>query len=394
MKQQVSKWKEKLHGLSVKKAAGTVVKGLAGIVVVTGVSFGSLSWYFTGDVLGMFKLLRAFDVVETYYAGNISKQALLDGALKGIVSTLGDKHSEYLSGEEFEAFSSQMSASYAGIGVYISKADEGVLIAGVMDDSPASEAGLKRGDTILAIDGKPTSGMELADVSDQIRGPVDTAVVLTVREDGVDKDVSLTRRRIHIKTVAGEMVEGTDIGYIRIAMFSEDTGKEFTEQFQQLRSQGMKRFILDLRNNPGGLVDQATDVASNFVPPQTTVVSYIGSDGQETKFTAPGTEDLLPMVVLVNENSASASEIVAGDVQDLGLGKIVGVRTYGKGTVQGVYPVTADNAVKLTVAKYRTAKGRQVDGTGIEPDVVVQLQPDDTVDYQLEKALEIIKGQE
>lgn len=351
----------------------------------------ALSYELTGDYMGIFKFFRTIAVVEDHYAGDVDKKALLDGAMKGIVATLGDRHSTYLTGDEFKMFTEQMTGSYAGIGVYISKADEGVFIAGVMDGSPASEAGLQRGDIIMAIDGKPTAGMALEDVSLAIRGPENTSVVLTIRHDGADADMTLIRRSIHMQTAAGELIEGTDIGYIRIALFSEDTGREFTEAYNTLRAQGMKKMILDLRNNPGGLVDQAVLVASNFVPKNSVIVSYISSDGKEEQFVADGTDDIIPMVVLVNENSASASEIVAGDVQDLKLGPIIGVCTYGKGTVQGVYPVTKNDAVKVTVAKYRTTNGREVEGKGIEPDIVVPLQPNDAADYQLEKALEVLQ---
>lgn len=351
----------------------------------------ALSYELTGDYMGIFKFFRTIAVVEDHYAGDVDKKALLDGAMKGIVATLGDRHSTYLTGDEFKMFTEQMTGSYAGIGVYISKADEGVFIAGVMDGSPASEAGLQRGDIIMAIDGKPTAGMALEDVSLAIRGPENTSVVLTIRHDGADADMTLIRRSIHMQTAAGELIEGTYIGYIRIALFSEDTGREFTEAYNTLRAQGMKKMILDLRNNPGGLVDQAVLVASNFVPKNSVIVSYISSDGKEEQFVADGTDDIIPMVVLVNENSASASEIVAGDVQDLKLGPIIGVRTYGKGTVQGVYPVTKNDAVKVTVAKYRTTNGREVEGKGIEPDIVVPLQPNDAADYQLEKALEVLQ---
>ena len=336
--------------------AGSVLA--AAVLIVMG-----LSYYFMGDWLGWMKLYRTLYIVETHYADTVDKKTLLDGAMKGIVSTLGDKHSVYMAGDEFQNFQEQMKSSYAGIGVYIGSTDEGT----------------------------PTTGMKLEDVSQKIRGPVNTDVVLTIREDGVDKDVTLTRRQIHMKTVMGQMVEGTNIGYIRIGVFSEDTGKEFTQEYQSLREQGMEKMILDLRNTPGGLVDQAVEVAGNFVPQGSTVVSFPSNDGNTQTYTASGTGDTIPMAVLINENSASASEIVAGAVQDLALGKIIGVRSYGKGTVQGVYGISADDAVKLTVAKYHTANGREIDGAGIEPDITVQLQPNDTVDYQLQKAMDVLK---
>ena len=385
-----------MNKIANSKTKNWLYKGIAGILIVFVATFGLLMTLFyswMGDWLGWLKIYRTLYIVETHYADTIDKKTLLDGAVKGIVSTLGDKHSLYMAGDEFKEFKDQMSSSYAGIGVYIGSTDAGIMIAGVIDDSPASEASLKRGDLIIAIDGTPTEGMKLEDVSQKIRGPVQTDVTLTIREDGVDKDVTLTRRQIHMKTVMGQMVEGTNIGYIRIGVFGEDTGAEFTKEYQSLREQGMEKMILDLRNNPGGLVDQAVEVAGNFMPQGSTVVSFTSSDGNTQTFEANGTGDTVPMVVLINENSASASEIVSGSIQDLGLGKIIGVRSYGKGTVQGVYGVSQEDAIKLTVAKYHTASGREIDGVGIEPDITVQLQPNDTVDYQLQKALDVLKAE-
>lgn len=225
-----------------------------------------LFYYYTGTPVGFIKFFRTLHVVEQNFPGAVDKQDLLNGALEGIVKKLGDKHSIYLDGDEFQAFSDQTSGSYAGIGVYIGSSEEGTIVAGVMDDSPAAEAGVQRGDLIQAINGTSTKGMSLEDISKTIRGPVDTTVTLTLGRDGGSQEVTITRRQIHMKTVGGQMIEGTDVGYIRVAIFSENTGEEFTRQYQELRKQGMKRMILDLRNNPGGIVDQAVAVASNFVP--------------------------------------------------------------------------------------------------------------------------------
>ena len=351
-----------------------------------------LFYYYTGTPVGFIKFFRTLHVVEQNFPGAVDKQDLLNGALEGIVKKLGDKHSIYLDGDEFQAFSDQTSGSYAGIGVYIGSSDEGTIVAGVMDDSPAAEAGVQRGDLIQAINGTSTKGMSLEDISKTIRGPVDTTVTLTLGRDGGSQEVAITRRQIHMKTVGGQMIEGTDVGYIRVAIFSENTGEEFTRQYQELRKQGMKRMILDLRNNPGGIVDQAVAVASNFVPKDSVIVSFTSRSGEESEYKANGSGDTIPLVVLINENSASASEIVSGAIQDLKLGPVIGTKSYGKGTVQGVYPIDSDDAIKLTVAKYRTASGREIDGVGIQPDIEVQLQPNDPEDYQYEKALEVVQN--
>lgn len=350
-----------------------------------------LFYYYTGTPVGFIKFFRTLHVVEQNFPGAVDKQDLLNGALEGIVKKLGDKHSIYLDGDDFQAFSDQTSGSYAGIGVYIGSSEEGTIVAGVMDDSPAAEAGVQRGDLIQAINGTSTKGMSLEDISKTIRGPVDTTVTLTLGRNGESQEVAITRRQIHMKTVGGQMIEGTDVGYIRVAIFSENTGEEFTRQYQELRNQGMKRMILDLRNNPGGIVDQAVAVASNFVPKDSVIVSFTSRSGEESEYKANGSGDTIPLVVLINENSASASEIVSGAIQDLKLGPVIGTKSYGKGTVQGVYPIDSDDAIKLTVAKYRTASGREIDGVGIQPDIEVQLQPNDPEDYQYEKALEVVQ---
>lgn len=225
-----------------------------------------------------------------------------------MVSTLGDKHSTYLGGDLYKDFSAQMSGTYAGIGVYIASTDEGILIAGVMEGSPAEEAGLQRGDILVSIDGTSVEGYQLEDVSKNIRGPVDTSVDLVVRRDGEEQSFTVQRRQIHVPTVAGKMVDGTDVGYIRVAVFSDGTADDFTKEFTKLREQGMNKLILDLRDNPGGIVEQAVGVASNFVPPNSTIVSYTEQDGKVDQYTAQGTDDPIPIVVLVNENSASASK--------------------------------------------------------------------------------------
>ena len=372
---------------NVRRPLGYVCSGM--IIMI--VAMVGLFWYYTGRPSSMFEFFRTLEIIESHYAGDVDKTAIFDGALKGMVSTLGDKHSTYLGGDLYKDFSAQMSGTYAGIGVYIASTDDGILIAGVMEGSPAEEAGLQRGDILVSIDGTSVADYKLEDVSQHIRGPVDTSVDLVVRRDGEEKSFTVQRRQIHVPTVAGKMVDGTDVGYIRVAVFSEGTADDFTKEFTKLREQGMNKLILDLRDNPGGIVEQAVGVASNFVPPDSTIVSYTEQDGKVDQYTAQGTEDPIPLVVLVNENSASASEIVAGAVQDMKLGPIVGVKTYGKGTVQGVFPVDSSSAVKVTVAKYRTTNGREIDGVGIAPDVVVPLTPSDPEDSQFEKALEIIR---
>lgn len=353
----------------------------------------AISYALTGNPTGLGKMLNMFYIVESRYPGEVDKQTLLHGAMSGILASLGDKHSMYFYGDSLESFKAQMTATYCGVGMYLGPSEEGALVVDTIEDSPAREAAVQRGDVITAVDGKSIAGMKLDDITHLVRGDEGVPVVLTLRENGELRDVTLTRRPIHIKTVKGELIEGTDIGYIRLSMFNEGTGEEFTEAYQSLRSQGMNKMILDLRNNPGGIVDVATKVANNFVPPGSVVISFTTTDGEEKTYTVAGTESRPEIVVLINENSASAAEVVAGAIQDLKIGTIVGVRSYGKGTVQNVYQVSDDAMMKITVAKYRTSAGRDIDGIGIEPDITVQLRQGDPIDYQLLKAMELLKGE-
>ena len=255
----------------------------------------------------------------------------------------------------------------------------------------AEAAGLERGDIITAINGESVDSMKLEDISKRIRGLVGTNLTLTVSRHGEERDFDVVRKEITIKTVASRMMENK-VGYIRIASFSSGTAEEFAEAYKALKEDGMTGLIVDVRNNPGGLVDQAAGVADYLLPEGSTVVTFSQRNDEDQVFTTKAAGVKIPLVVLVNENSASASEILAGDVQDLHAGVIIGTKTYGKGTVQAVYPVDDDSAVKVTIAKYKTASGREVDGTGIEPDVVVPLEANDNTDYQLQKALETIQS--
>lgn len=372
----------------IAKAVLYVTIGLLSAIALNMAAFT----YYTGDMFGGFKIMRTFHLIETFYPGDIDKKSLLDGALEGIVSKVGDKHSIFLEGDDFKAFYDQTMGSYVGVGIYIAKTDDdSAMVAGVIDGGPAKEQGIQRGDVITAIDGNATKDMALEDVSKRIRGTEGTTVTLTISRDGQIKDYTLTRKSIKMQTVQGELLPDSDIGYIHVSLFSENTGEEFTKEYDRLKAAGMKKMILDLRNNPGGLVDQAVAVCSNFVPKDSVIVTFTSGNGESSEYRAEGTDEQIPLVVLVNENSASAAEIVAGDIQDMKLGPIVGTTTYGKGTVQGLYQMDTTEALKLTVARYHTTSGREVDGTGITPDVYVTLQPDDTTDHQMEKALEILR---
>lgn len=372
---------------------------LGGILVaIVGFVGGTLmlSYWLFGSAPGMFLVYKTVLLVRQQFAGNVDGPVVLENTLRGIVQSTGDPYSRYFSAREFDAFKKQLSASYGGIGVLLGEGANGrvqvTYLVDTVTPSPAKQAGLQRGDEILAINKQATTDWTIEKISEAIRGLPGTPVRLTILRQGQKKDVSFTRQALQIKQVKGTLIAGSNVGYIRIFAFGEDSGKEFTQVYRILRKQGMKMLILDLRNNPGGLIQEAVAVSSNFVPKNSTILSFSLANGKEQTFRAAGTKELIPMAVLMNKSSASASEIVAGDIQDLHLGKVVGTPSFGKGSVQTVYPLADKGVIKLTIARYKTNKGREIHLQGITPDVVVQEDPLWRQDLPLQAAYRLLSG--
>ena len=347
---------------------------------------------FRAESLGdLARFLGARRFIESRYVGDVDDGKLMDGAISGMVQALGDPHSIYLDPEMYGQLMDQTEGSFGGIGVYMGFKDGGVQIVSVMEGTPGEAAGLRAGDEIIAVDGTPVTEYQPEEVAMHIRGEIGTDVTLTVRRAGeADKDYQITRASIEMKTVAGRMLED-GMGYIRIGNFSEHTGREFASVLQDLEGQGMNGLILDLRENPGGLIKSCVEVA-NHVVPKGTVVSVIDKNGKKETYESELAESKYPIVVLIDGNSASASEILAGALQDTGAATLVGTKSYGKGSVQVVVPMHHDDALKLTIAKYYTPSGRCIDGLGIEPDVEIALPSDATRDAQLDKAEEVLRS--
>jgi len=347
---------------------------------------------FRAESLGdLARFLGARRFIESRYVGDVDDGKLMDGAISGMVQALGDPHSIYLDPEMYGQLMDQTEGSFGGIGVYMGFKDGGVQIVSVMEGTPGEAAGLRAGDEIIAVDGTPVTEYQPEEVAMHIRGEIGTDVTLTVRRAGeADKDYQITRASIEMKTVAGRMLED-GMGYIRIGNFSEHTGREFASVLQDLEGQGMNGLILDLRENPGGLIKSCVEVA-NHVVPKGTVVSVIDKNGKKETYESELAESKYPIVVLIDGNSASASEILAGALQDTGAATLVGTKSYGKGSVQVVVPMHHDDALKLTIAKYYTPSGRCIDGLGIEPDVEIALPSDATRDVQLDKAEEVLRS--
>ena len=329
-----------------------------------------------------------------YKSSEITREDKETGIYKGLFESLGDVYSCYYTPEEYKSLAEQTQGVYYGIGAYVSQdVETGICaISGVIRNSPAEAAGLMEGDLIYKVDGEDMSGLELDEVVSHIRGDEGSEVTLTLVRDGEEIEVVLTRGKVDTPTVESEMRDD-GIGYLQITEFDDVTVGQFAENFEQLKEQGMKGLIIDLRGNPGGSVTSVCAVAEHLLPEG--LIFYMeDKDGNRTEYTCEGADFDLPLVVLVNEYSASAAEILSGAIKDSGIGKLVGKKTFGKGIVQDVISLQDGSAIKLTIANYYTRGGHDIHLKGIEPDVEVELDADayleDKTDTQLDKAVEMI----
>mgnify|MGYP000912071705 FL=1 len=365
-----------------------------GFIVVLSALLGSMLTVFAAGALlrsaGLYAddVLRFFGVmkfIQSRYVNAPDTTRLIDGAIDGMVASLDDPHSVYMPPSMFKELRQHTEGSFGGIGVTMGFKDNIVKIISVLEGTPGEAAGLRAGDEILAVDGVPTSELQNEEVALRIRGEAGTQVVLRILRDGMEQEYTITRDVIQVASVRGTMVEGTTIGYIRIGSFAEHTGEEFASEMNRLAGEGMTALIIDLRENPGGLITSCVAVAEQVVPAGT-IVSVIDRDGGEEVYRSSLAEQKYPIAVLIDENSASASEILAGALQDTGAGTIIGTTSYGKGSVQAVLPLFHEDGLKLTIAKYVTPNGRSIDGTGITPDIVVERSSTDTRDAQFDAA--------
>ena len=340
----------------------------------------------TGSVSESVRFLRTMKLLKRNYNGEVDNHQLFDGALKGMVESVGDPYTVYLNKKDFQQLSEMTVGSFGGIGIVFGKRGNDYVVISALEDNPGAKAGIKSGDIITAIDDKSTREMNMEQVANKIRGKYGTTVTLELKDKaGKLRKVNVVRAEIKNPSVAGQMLANTRIGYIRIAIFNENTGDDFAQKYAELEKQGMQALVLDLRENPGGILDAGVDVARMLVP-KGPIVSVIDKNGNKFEETSSLEKVKYPLAVLVDHGSASASEIVAGAIKDTKSGKLFGVKTFGKGSVQSVYRLDNNTAVKITVAKYYTPSGVSIHNVGIEPDVKVELPDDATVDVQLKAA--------
>ncbi|HZK55483.1 MAG TPA: S41 family peptidase [Desulfosporosinus sp.] len=350
------------------------------------------------------RLAHVMQLISGDYLEPVTTDQLVEGATKGIVDILGDPYSTYMNAKENEELFQMIEGKFGGVGIVLSLKDpKKLVVLRPIKNSPASKAGLEMDDVVIKVNDAETSSMAQDKAVGMMRGDPGTIVNLTIYRERIQKTftVSLTRENITVPTVEGEALPGhSDIAYINISQFASETGTELKETMNTMNIKRFKGLILDMRYNHGGELNAAVQVASYFIPEGPAVYIVDKKGNIDTKMTQ-GTYLGMPMVVLVNEESASAAEIVAGAIKDKGTASLVGVKTFGKGIVQTIFPLGGGTSVKLTTAKYLTPNKVSIHKIGIQPDVVVELtkgqpatlSPTDTnFDNQLQKALETLQG--
>lgn len=338
--------------------------------------------------------LNAIDsVLESFYFGDVDDETAKDNIYKAYLSSYGDKYTMYYTADEYKALKESTNGKFYGIGAVCQLSGEGgVLLVDVYDNGAGYQAGLRSGDRVVNVDGRDITDMELSSAVALIKGDKGTSVTLEVIRGTERLTFSAVRDAVEAKTVSYTLLDN-NIGYLSISQFEEVTTKQFKAAVEDLQSQGMKGLVIDIRNNPGGLLDTVVGMLK-YMLPDGLIVYTEDKQGNRKEYKGQDNDEFnLPLAVIVNGNSASASEIFAGAIQDYGKGTIIGTQTYGKGIVQTVKPLTDGSALKFTIAKYFTPKGQDIHGKGVTPDMVVEYDTDADVDTQLDAAIKNVEAQ-
>ena len=340
-------------------------------------------------------------IIDKYYLGEIDEEELKEGAISGYIKGLGDEYTEYISKEDMEDYMADTVGNFVGVGIYMVQDTEAnkIMVLSPIKGSPAEKAGIQPGDYIISVDGVSYTGEQMTEASNNIKGEEGSKVKIQILRDNETLDFELTRENIKVNPVEGEVLE-KNIGYIAFSSFDDGTAEEFKNKFQELEKQGIKSLIIDLRNNGGGIVDEALSIANYILDKDSVVLYEVDKNNNET--VEKTTDDPIiniPIVVLTNGNTASSSEILAGALKDHKKATIVGEKTYGKGVIQQLLTLPDGSGLKITSEKYLTPNRTEINKIGIEPDEKVELPESVTSvlnverneDTQLQKAIEILK---
>lgn len=352
-------------------------------------------------VLKFKKLFEVKQMLEKYYYGDIDEDLLVEGAIKGLTESLNDPYTVFMNKEEYDEFNTSTEGAYVGVGLQVGVKNEKIVVISVFDNSPAEKAGIIPGDVIIKVNDTSVTGKDLEKAVSMMRGTEGESVGITVSREGKGNiGVTVTRAKITIDTVKYEMLQN-NIGYIQISSFDLKTDEDFAKAAEELKAKGMKGLILDLRDNPGGLLDTCVNISSQFIDKGKVIVTQRYKDGSSDTSKSVKGQLLkgIPLVVLTNDYSASASEILAGVIRDYNIGTLVGSKTFGKGVVQTILKAGEGTALKVTISKYYTPSGENIDKIGIKPDIEVEYPQElalkeynRATDPQFQKALEVIKS--
>ena len=340
-------------------------------------------------------------IIDKYFLGDIDEEKLKEGAIKGYVEGLGDKYTEYIPKEEMQDYMADTTGNFVGIGIYMVQDTEAnkIMVLSPIKGGPAEKAGIQPGDYITAVDGVQYTGEQMTEASNKIKGEEGSKVKLEIQRGTETLNFEITRENVKVNPVEGEVLEN-NIGYISFSSFDDGTAEEFKAKYEELANKGIKSLIIDLRNNGGGIVDEALEIANYILDKDSVILYEVDKNNNETE--EKTTDDPIinmPIVVLTNENTASSSEILAGALKDHGKAKIVGTKTYGKGVIQQLLTLPDGSGLKITAEEYLTPNKTKINGVGIEPDEIVELPDsvenvlnvDRNEDTQLQKAMELLK---
>ena len=341
------------------------------------------------------------ELIDKYYLGEVDETSLKEGAIQGYIEGLGDPYTEYISKEDMEDYMQDTMGNFVGIGIYMIEDNKSnqIMVLSPIKNSPAERAGIQPGDYIISVDGVTYTGEQMTEASNKIKGETGTTVKLQIQRKDETLDIELTRENIKVNPVEGEVLEN-NIGYIEFSSFDDGTAEEFKTKFEELQGKGIKSLIIDLRNNGGGIVDEALEIANYILDKDSVILYEVDKNNNETvEKTTDEPIINMPIVILTNENTASSSEILAGALKDHKKATIVGEKTYGKGVIQRLLTLPDGSGLKITSEKYLTPNRTEINKVGIEPDEKVKLPETVTnilnveknEDTQLQKAIEILK---